>query len=721
MANQTTRLEVATVRAEQGSAILSAFANQAAGGSEIATESGPIPALADIISDLQQEGSDKIAFSTSIFRSVSDGLAATMDQEIFLVQSDEPDEIYAVYQNQNGTAVDTGKRSISGDGVTYALAAANQAVGEAINAAYTAQEAANAAQSIAGTALYEIGVYEAGLVISAYNQLVRRNGVLLRLVDAPLPYTLTGNWANESALFTSIGDDALRQQLAQAQGAGLVGFSVANNYVAGTAGEAIKGAVTGSGMISLEKLGIPADGTDQSAAIQAALTANPYRWITGGNRLYTVKNLNLVSGQRMFNVRLKTMAGNQDFVSPVTINGHEAPKSDIFLCDVWVDGNRINQTAVDSPAEDGGRHGFRILGDVDRLYFLRCRADYCATDGFEFFSFGNFPNTDDAYKQTNIFMVDCHANFNRRHGIAADACFNFVIRNLTANGNGSELSTTLPLNHGARGARFLGELYGRPFDFEDYGIGTGYRNVTIDGLSAYGNMAGPLFHSATDVNDPRFVPRGDIKLSNIQVGPMPIQGSDYPAITFYNVTATKAKPCFTNIEMSNVRCYDHMLLTGVKGLTFKGKLQRTAAGIYTVLATKCSDIRIDALGDDGRQILWDGGQIPPYPVTTAVVSGGLTIGTVTISVDETYPTVRLKIVGDINVTTAGPVSIGLTAEAGMLFRPLSVNALALNTGFPIAAASSEQGVNVFNVNLLTSATGLHRFMVYAKAIRQTGS
>lgn len=65
-----------------------------------------------------------------------------------------------------------------------------------------------------GAALYVIGDYAAGLVISAYNQIFRKDGEFYRAAAIlDLSYTLTGNWATESVNFVSVGDDVLRQDL----------------------------------------------------------------------------------------------------------------------------------------------------------------------------------------------------------------------------------------------------------------------------------------------------------------------------------------------------------------------------------------------------------------------------------------------------------------------------------------------------------------------------
>lgn len=72
----------------------------------------------------------------------------------------------------------------------------------------------------------DLGDYQAGLVISARNQIFRKDGEYWRASPAlELPYTTTGVWATEASLFTGVGDAVLRQDLANRIGAALVGYS----------------------------------------------------------------------------------------------------------------------------------------------------------------------------------------------------------------------------------------------------------------------------------------------------------------------------------------------------------------------------------------------------------------------------------------------------------------------------------------------------------------
>ncbi|NBA95498.1 hypothetical protein [Pseudomonas sp. R5(2019)] len=60
-----------------------------------------------------------------------------------------------------------------------------------------------------------VGEYAPGLLIERFNQYVMKDGQPYRLSSlATVPYTTTGNWATESDAFVLLGDDVLRQDLA---------------------------------------------------------------------------------------------------------------------------------------------------------------------------------------------------------------------------------------------------------------------------------------------------------------------------------------------------------------------------------------------------------------------------------------------------------------------------------------------------------------------------
>lgn len=135
MADQTQRLEIATVRAEVGSNIVFRFANDASVAGPIPTESGDIQNLKQVILEIQEDAADKISISTTIYPTVAAGLASSADQAIFLVQSSEEDEIYTVWKNESGAAVNTGKTALSATAIQTALDASNEAAQAAEDAA----------------------------------------------------------------------------------------------------------------------------------------------------------------------------------------------------------------------------------------------------------------------------------------------------------------------------------------------------------------------------------------------------------------------------------------------------------------------------------------------------------------------------------------------------------------------------------------------------------
>lgn len=81
-----------------------------------------------------------------------------------------------------------------------------------------------------GSGFTSLGNYGAGITLNLPNEFVIRDGYFWRinLAEATLPYTTTGNWAIESVNFVLIGDDVLRQDLANGadplKGANMVAF-----------------------------------------------------------------------------------------------------------------------------------------------------------------------------------------------------------------------------------------------------------------------------------------------------------------------------------------------------------------------------------------------------------------------------------------------------------------------------------------------------------------
>lgn len=211
MADQTQRLEIATVKAEVGSNILYRFANDPAANAEIPTEAGDIPNLKQVILQLQEDGAEKISFATTIYPTTAAGIAATTNGAIFLVRSADPDEIYAVYSNTAGVAVDTGKRALSATAIQTAMDAA--------------LESANAAEDSADLAKSRTDRF---LAPSATDPELRDDGTTLQIgdryvntVDQAEYIYKTDGWALNDSL---VAVEAIADVTDPTKGAALVGF-----------------------------------------------------------------------------------------------------------------------------------------------------------------------------------------------------------------------------------------------------------------------------------------------------------------------------------------------------------------------------------------------------------------------------------------------------------------------------------------------------------------
>lgn len=117
------------------------------------------------------------------------------------------------------------------------------------------------------------GEYAAGLVVENYGEVFRKDGEFYRAkAETTLPYPLNGDWAVDAPKFVSVGDAVLRQDLATADGADMVGYK--GRTVADKLGD----------VANIMDYGAVADGvTDDAPALRAAMAALVAK---GGGYLY---------------------------------------------------------------------------------------------------------------------------------------------------------------------------------------------------------------------------------------------------------------------------------------------------------------------------------------------------------------------------------------------------------------------------------------------------
>jgi len=237
---------------------------------------------------------------------------------------------------------------------------------------------------------------------------------------------------------------------------------------------------------------------DDTALIQAAIDACPVGGrVAGLGETYIVTKCNLKSYMRLEDFYFITKAGSVDDVSPVNVGEYydTSERRDIIIRNVHVNGNRQNQSSILIPQEDGKRHGFRFIGHLRNILVDNCSGTYCASDGIKFgggISTRGGEEDINTCLQFNIIIRDSRFNWNRRHGGSADTNDGLVFENCELNNNGQDLNGTDPLDHGNRGARFGGALYGCGFDMEASGVGSAFKNIRFSHCQGLQNVRGGI-------------------------------------------------------------------------------------------------------------------------------------------------------------------------------------------------------------------------------------
>jgi hypothetical protein len=387
--------------------------------------------------------------------------------------------------------------------------------------------------------------------------------------------------------------------LSGALGASRIGFQQDAGAQPHTVQDALRSAfsISYSNYMTDQELASVLAGADATLFLQAAISALPAGGrLHGSGATFTVTSLYLKSKMTVSNFNLKTKGGTADFVSPITIDGRAAAKTDIFLIDINIDGNRINQLDIVSPGEDGGRHGIRMIGRCSDIYLERVTANYCAGDGIEMYSSTSASGDDNDYVFNNINLRDCVFHWNRRHGMSGDSVKSVHLSNVRLEHNGLDLNTVDPLTSGGRGARQGGSLYGNGIDFEGYGLGSGLKHVTLDRVfGLYNARGGALFLDALGTRGAGFVPRGKIWITDCYFDEGLDVSRSGEALTFTSTIASKALGAlYDSVYISNTRLDGHLIARSVNNLMFDGDIN-TSSGPSLALLDYATNIVIDAV------------------------------------------------------------------------------------------------------------------------------
>lgn len=115
------------------------------------------------------------------------------------------------------------------------------------------------------------------LSVARQTQLIDYAGSVYRAkLPASFPLTLSGTWADDQGLLVDVGDQALREAIAAATGAGMSGYSGAVAYPPNTVGSALKEVERRSGFeVHFDDFAgvVGNNGNDDTAGMQAAILA----------------------------------------------------------------------------------------------------------------------------------------------------------------------------------------------------------------------------------------------------------------------------------------------------------------------------------------------------------------------------------------------------------------------------------------------------------------
>lgn len=441
--------------------------------------------------------------------------------------------------------------------------------------------------------------------------------------------------------------------------------------------------------ISTLQFGAKGDGlADDTAAIQAAIDSLPVGGVVhGAGKKFTVKSLKLKSHMTFMNMNLVTKAGAENLVSPITIDGRTEPKNNIRVLNVVVDGNRANQTDITASAEDGGRHGFRLIGKMSEILIGECQAHNCGTDGIEIFSDTSVGPTDSTFVFSNITLRNFIGNGNRRHGMSADSIANSVLIGCEFNSNGLDLNTTDAGTHGNRGARvsmsLANPLYGNGIDFEGYGLGSSINTLRLQSVTARGNArAGVLFYDPSSLTAPGFARRQKIWISDSYFDAGVDVSRSGAALEFTSTVAAEGTGIlYDGVYVANTRLDGALWTRCVNNLRFEGDIVYSGgADVYFAKLIYSTNIHLGA------------GTVGGASRSVNAISSTYTVGPDTLPFPAA-PT--LSKAGGSAGTLSGPVVSQVARLGGRTFRFfITATWTASATGVPVFAITPAEGSTI---------------------------
>lgn len=322
----------------------------------------------------------------------------------------------------------------------------------------------------------------------------------------------------------------------------------------------------------------PGGVVDATSAIQSAVTAAAAGdVVTGAGLTFLVTSIALKSDLTFERFALLTKPGATDFVSPVTVGAYDSDtvRSNITIRHVHVNGQRTQQTSIGA-SEDGGRHGFRLIGYIEDLVMSDCSATLCASDGLCIYSgTGVTRNPTEGIKKRLTFER-CSFTHNRRHGVSIDSLEASVFRDCVFSNNGLDVGVA----DGGLGATLLGDLYGNGVDVEEYAVGTYESDLTFERCVGLDNArAAILFYAGPNrADDAQWVVRPRFRLSGCLLGEGVDESGDGYAVEFTPAAANNALGWYyTDIKIVGCDLLGALSLRSVRSTTIVGSMITTSS------------------------------------------------------------------------------------------------------------------------------------------------
>ena len=337
--------------------------------------------------------------------------------------------------------------------------------------------------------------------------------------------------------------------------------------------------------------GAKGDGTtDDTTAWQNCVNAaSAGATINGQGRTYLVSSVVFKSHLVVERATFKTKAGTGNFRSPVTLGATSSSTvvSNVRFRYITIDGNRTGQTGL-LGSEDGGCHGFRILGPVQNILIEDCTVTNCASDGLAIYSASSPLASYSTGISSRVRVVRSKFNSNRRHGVSADSVTDLALEDCQLNGNG--LNADGSITPGASGDGSMGAimpgaggLYGNGIDMEEYNLKTYMGRVKLVRCEALGNAKSGILAYAGSMlaSDPNFMTRKGFSFSGCTSDAGVSAASDGVSLSLTPVASNGALGWYYDeVSVTDCTLYGRTNFRAVKNVIHTGGSVTPTSGPY---------------------------------------------------------------------------------------------------------------------------------------------